>query len=124
MKEAKKYEGRKILVKIETGDEKTNYEEIRNIVVSLDSFKSNLDNEMYTSIELLEDNLTLYKCDVKQTSNLAKLYEIRKWWNEGHFDYDKFLTKKEIIELLKNDALVAVNGLQEIFEKDLDKLED
>ena len=59
MKEAKVYKGRKILVKIDAGDANINFKEERNIITSLESFKNDINNEMYTSIELLQDNLTL-----------------------------------------------------------------
>ncbi|MCI8396809.1 MAG: hypothetical protein HFJ52_03950 [Clostridia bacterium] len=122
MKEAKKYEGRKILVKVESGDKNTDYSKKINIVRSLESFKNDVENDMYTSVELIEDNLTLYQCDVKKTSDLAKIHEIRSCWAKGKFNYDIFLTKNEIKELLENDALVAINGLQEIELEDLEKL--
>ena len=124
MKEAKLYNGRKILVKIDTGDEQTSFEEKRNIVCSLESFKNDINNEMYTSIKLLEDNLNLYKCEIKKYSELAKLCDIRDWWKKGNFNYNKFLTKNEIIDLLKNGYLVAVEGLQEIDLENVDKLKD
>lgn len=122
MKEAKKFEGRKILVKIQSGDKNTDYSKELNITRSLESFKSDVENDMYSSVELIEDNLTLYQCEIKKTNDLAKLHEIRGRWAKGKFNYDTFLTKNEIKKLLENDALIAVNGLQEIELEDLDRL--
>lgn len=114
MKKIKKYNGRKILAKIDTGDVATSFEETFNIVRSLEDFKNDVENEMYTSVELLQDNLTLYKCELKHTSDLSELVNIRERWAKGIYKYDKFLTKEEIIDYLKKDYLVAVAGLQEI----------
>lgn len=123
MKKANIYKGRKILVKIDTGDVKTDFEEERNIVVSLESFKDDIDNEMYTSIELLQDNLILYKCDLRKSDNLGDICKTRDYWKKGCFNYREFLTKNEIIEKLNNDYLVAIEGLQEIDIEDIDKLD-
>lgn len=114
MKKAKKFKGRKILVKIDTGDTLTSYRKEMNIVCSFEDFKNDFNNNMYTSIELLQDNLILYKCDIRKTNDLATLYNIRRTWEKGIFIYDTYLTKNEIINLLKEDYLVAVQGLQEI----------
>lgn len=123
MKEAKVYKGRKILVKIDAGDANINFKEERNIITSLESFKNDINNEMYTSIELLQDNLTLYKCDLRKSDKLENICKIRDCWKKGQFAYRDFLTKNEIIEKLNNDYLVAVEGLQEIDIKDVDKLD-
>lgn len=123
MKEAKVYRGRKILVKIDAGDANINFKEERNIITSLESFKNDINNEMYTSIELLQDNLTLYKCDLRKSDKLENICKIRDYWKKGQFAYRDFLTKNEIIEKLNNDYLVAVEGLQEIDIKDVDKLD-
>lgn len=122
MKKAKKYLGRKILVKIETGNERTDYQKEFNIIRSLEDFKNDCENEMYTSIELLEDNIELYRCDIRKTNDLGALYEIRKYWAKGSFDYREFLTKQEIIKKLENDYCVAVEGLQEIELEDAKEL--
>lgn len=122
MKDVKKYNGRKILVKIDTGNSETDFEEKLNIVRSLEDFKNDVENEMYTSIELLQDNLTLYKCELKHTSDLAELVNIRDRWKKGFYKYDKFLTKEEIVNYLKNNYLVAVAGLQEIDLKEAENL--
>lgn len=123
MKNAKVFEGRKILVKIDTGDIMTSFEEERNIVVSLESFKNDLNNEMYTSIVLLQDNLTLYKCDLRKSDNLEDICKIRDYWKKGRFNYREFLTKNEIIEKLNDNYLVAIEGLQEIDIEDANKLD-
>lgn len=123
MKEAKVYRGRKILVKIDAGDANINFKEERNIITSLESFKNDINNEMYTSIELLQDNLTLYKCDLRKSDNLENICKIRDHWKKGQFAYRDFLTKNEIIEKLNNDYLVAVEGLQEIDIKDVEQLD-
>lgn len=123
MKNAKVFEGRKILVKIDTGDTTTSFEEEKNIVVSLEDYKADLNNEMYTSIELLQDNLTLYKCDLRKSDNLNDICKIRDYWKKGRFDYRYFLTKDEIIEKLNDNYLVAVEGLQEIDIEDVNKLD-
>lgn len=122
MKDVKKYNGRKILVRIDTGNSETNFEEKLNIVRSLEDFKNDVENEMYTSIELLQDNLILYKCELKHTSDLAELVNIRDRWKRGIFKYNKFLTKEEIVDYLKKDYLVAVAGLQEIDLKEAENL--
>lgn len=123
MKEAKKYTGRKIRRIYDMSSvEKKNIVEEFNIIESFESFKNDLENEDW-KIELLEDNILLYKCDIKTSNgNLEKLIEIRKYWEKGIFEYRDFYTKSEIERLLKDDYLVAVQGLQEIDVEDLEKL--
>lgn len=123
MKKAKKYLGRKVLLK--TGDENTIYytEEKRNITRSFEDFKNDIENNYYSSIELLEDNLNLYKCEVFKTDNLAKLVEIRNQIS-NKCKYDTLLTKKEIVDLLKDSYIVCLEGFKEIDLNDVDNLLD
>lgn len=122
-KKAKEYLGRKILVEISIKEENINFKKSFNIIRKFENFKNDFNNEYYTNIELLKDNLILYLCDVKTASgNLATLCNIRKLWSKGKYDYSIFLTKEEIRKMLDDDYLVAVQGLQEISESDLDKL--
>lgn len=123
MKKAKKYLGRKVLVKLPHVEGCQDFEEKINIVRSFESFKNDVENEMYDTIELLEDNIILYYCDIKKTNNLANLCDIKNYWAKGIFKYREFFTKEEIKKMLENDYLVAVEGLQEIDLEDLDKLE-
>lgn len=122
MRKVKKYIGRKILVKIDTGNPETDFEKKINIVRSLEDFKNDVENEMYTSIELLQDNLTLYKCESKHTSDLSELVNIRDRWKAGIYKYDIFLTKEEIMDYLRKEYLVAVAGLQEVDVLDVENL--
>lgn len=122
MRKVKKYIGRKILVKIDTGNPETDFEKKINIVRSLEDFKNDVENEMYTSIELLQDNLTLYKCELKHTSDLSELVNIRDRWKAGIYKYDIFLTKEEIMDYLRKEYLVAVAGLQEVDVLDVENL--
>lgn len=65
-----------------------------------------------------------YNCDVRSAENLDKIYDTRRDWTNGLFEYNSLHTKAEIIELLK-DNLVAVEGLEEISEEDSEyKLKD
>lgn len=123
MKEAKKFIGRKIRRTYDMSGVTENRVEEFNIVENFESFKNNLANEDW-KVELLEDNIVLYKCDVKASNgNLSKLIEIRKYWEKGIFEYDNFYTKSEIKNMLENNELVAVQGLQEIDIDDLEKLD-
>lgn len=110
----KKYLGKKVLAKCSYCDdcgEKINIAE--GYVL----------NEIYDSIELLEDNITLYLCDTKKTNDLSDLVNIRNnWLKNNAYDYHNFLTKEEIIDLLNQDWLVAVEGLGEIGIEDIEKL--
>jgi len=118
-----KFKGCKVLVKIDCGDESVNYEDSFNIATNFKSFSDDVNRPEYTSIDLLEDNLTLYKCDILKTNQPSIILEKRKRWAKKDFDYRDFYTKDEIINLLKNDYLVAVQGLQEIELEDIDKLD-
>ncbi len=60
----------------------------------------------------------MYKCDIRSAENLEKIYDARREWTNGIYNYNKLLSKNEIAELL-NDNLVAVEGLEEINEEDL-----
>lgn len=123
MKKAKKYLGRKVFVKLPHVEGCQDFEKKINIVRSFENFKNDIENEMYSTIELLENNITLYYCDIRKTNNLANLCDIKNHWAKGIFDYREFFTKEEIKKMLENDYLVAVEGLQEIDLEDLDKLE-
>lgn len=117
----KKYLGRKVKTSIGEKSSDVYFEEKINIVRSFEDFKNDIENEDYTSIELLEDNITLYQCAIFKNDNLAKLYEIRKKIECGKIDYNTFLTKSEIIDLLKASYVVCVEDIKEI---DLDNVED
>lgn len=69
--------------------------------------------------KIYENNL--YNCDVRSAENLEKIYDARREWLNGSYNYNKLLNKNEISELL-NDNLVAIEGLEEISEEDLNKL--
>lgn len=69
--------------------------------------------------KVYENNL--YKCDIRSAENLEKIYDARRDWVNGFYNYNKLLNKDEIRNLL-NDNLVAVEGLEEINEEDLNNL--
>lgn len=69
--------------------------------------------------KVYENNL--YHCDVRGANNLDQIYSARRDWANGIYHYDTVLNKSEISELL-NDNLVAVEGLDEINEEDLNML--
>lgn len=69
--------------------------------------------------KIYENNL--YKCDIRSAENLEKIYDARRDWVNGAYSYDKLLNKDEIKNLLECN-LVAVEGLDEINEEDLNKL--
>ncbi len=69
--------------------------------------------------KIYENNL--YNCDVRSAENLEKIYDARRDWVNGSYNYNKLLNKNEIRELLNNN-LVAVEGLEEINEEDLNNL--
>lgn len=123
MKKANLYKGRKILV--ETGkNTDAYYRKELNIVRSIESFKNDIENDcIYDSVTLLEDNLNLYHCDIRKSDgHVELLYNIRKAWENGKYEYSAFYTKDEIEKMLKDNYFIAVEGLQEIDESDLDKL--
>ncbi len=66
--------------------------------------------------KVYENNM--YKCDIRSAENLEKIYDARREWTKGIYNYDKLLSKNEIAELL-SDNLIAVEGLEEINEEDL-----
>lgn len=123
MKRAKKYTGIKVRRSCDFSSiNMENYVEEFNTIDSFDNFKNSLDNEDY-NVELLEKNLTLYKCtSVDCEGNLGTLCDIRNKWAKGIFNYQYFYTKNEIVNLLNKGFLVAVEGLQEIDLADIDKL--
>lgn len=65
---------------------------------------------------------SLYNCDVRSAKNLEQIYDARRDWTNGIYNYNKLLNRNEISELL-NDNLVAIEGLEEINEEDLKNLE-
>lgn len=69
--------------------------------------------------KVYENNL--YNCDVRSAENLEKIYDARRDWLNGRYNYNKLLNVDEISVLL-NDNLVAIEGLEEINEEDLKKL--
>lgn len=125
MKKVKKYLGRKIRIVQDMNNYNNNILKEENIIGDFEKFveyaKSFYGNDV--EIKLLEDNLTLYKCDIRKTKELNEQYKIRDMWAKGIFDYRDYFTKKEIEELLKEDYFIAIEGLQEIDLNDLDKLE-
>lgn len=109
----KRYNGRKVLVT--TGDKTDEFykEEKINIVRSFEDFKNDVENSYYSSIELLEDNLELYRCEKFKTSDLAKLVDIRNQIAR-RCHYNTYLTKNEIINLLENDYIICIENVKEI----------
>ena len=63
----------------------------------------------------------LYNCDVRSAEDLEKIYDTRSEWLNGNYNYNKLLSKNEIFKLL-NDNLIAIEGLEEINEEDLNGL--
>ena len=69
--------------------------------------------------KLYENNL--YNCDIRSAEDLEKIYDTRREWLNGNYNYNKLLNKQEISKLLDNN-LVAIEGLEEINEEDLNNL--
>lgn len=69
--------------------------------------------------KIYENNL--YNCDIRSAENLEKIYDARRDWVNGSYNYNKLLNKNEIRELLDKN-LIAVEGLEEINEEDLNNL--
>lgn len=69
--------------------------------------------------KVYENNL--YNCDIRSAENLEKIYDIRREWLNGNYTYNKMLPKNEISNLLA-DNLIAIEGLEEINEEDLNNL--
>lgn len=69
--------------------------------------------------KVYENNL--YNCDVRNAENLERIYDARHEWKDGKYNYNKLLSKNEIYNLL-DDNLVAIEGLEEVTEEDLKKL--
>lgn len=69
--------------------------------------------------KVYENNL--YNCDVRNAENLEKIYDARREWKDGKYNYNRLLSKDEIYTLLENN-LVAIEGLEEVTEEDLKKL--
>lgn len=118
----KKYIGRKIL--LATGDANSVYyiEEKRNILRDFEDFKNDVENGYYTKIELLEDNIELYKCQTFKTSNLSNLANIYDSIAKKNCSYKELLTKKEIVDLLKDDYVVCLEGNKEITLEEAENL--
>lgn len=114
------YKGRKIKVSIII-DGTTYFEEIFNTISSFDEILNDFNYEMYSKIELLEDNIKLYKCEIFKSENLNELCNIRNNISRK-IKYSKFLTKKEIEELLKKDYIVCLENYKEIDIEDLKQL--
>lgn len=66
--------------------------------------------------KVYENNL--YNCDVRNAENLEKIYDARRNWLNGRYNYNRLLNIDEISVLL-SDNLVAIEGLEEINEEDL-----
>lgn len=69
-------------------------------------------------VKTYENNL--YNCDVRSALNLTEIYDTRREWIKGNYNYNKLLNKSEISQLLDKN-LVAVEGLDEINEEDVKK---
>lgn len=69
--------------------------------------------------KVYENNL--YNCDIRNAENLEKIYDARREWKDGKYNYNRLLNKDEIYNLLENN-LVAIEGLEEVTEEDLKKL--
>ena len=136
MEKAEKFKGTLVemvdyLTRYETDKEgneiETNYTETHKfgIIGDFDKYKENYETlHEDVKINKLQDNVTLYKVDVKcSNGDLATLHNIRENWAHNKFDYDAFYTKEQIKALLEKDFLVAVKGLQEIDLKDLKYLD-
>lgn len=70
--------------------------------------------------KIYENNL--YNCDVRNAENLERIYDARREWKDGKYNYNKLLSRDEIYNLLDNN-LVAIEGLEEVTEEDLKKLD-
>ena len=70
--------------------------------------------------KVYENNL--YNCDIRNAENLERIYDARREWKDGKYNYNKLLNKDEIYSLL-DDNLVAIEGLEEVTEEDLKKLD-
>lgn len=122
MKKAKKYIGRKILLEIGEKGSIAYFREERNFVCSVEDLKNDVElKEMYSNIEVLEDNIELYKCSKYNPQNLSQLKNIREHIAK-RCKYNDYFTKAEIIDLLKNDYIVCIEGLQEIDLNDIENL--
>lgn len=66
--------------------------------------------------KIYENNL--YNCDIRSAENLEQIYNVRRDWTNGKYNYNRLLNKTEIYDLLK-DNLIAIEGLEEVTEEDL-----
>ena len=64
----------------------------------------------------------LYNCDIRSAENLEKIYDARRDWLQGNYQYDQLRNKNEIVQLLSKN-LIAIEGLEEINEEDLKSLD-
>lgn len=69
--------------------------------------------------KIYENNL--YNCDVRSAENLEKIYDTRRDWLNGKYNYNQLLSKEQLQNLL-DDNLIAVEGLEEINEEDLSNM--
>lgn len=69
--------------------------------------------------KVYENNL--YNCDIRSAKNLEQIYDARRDWVNGTYNYNRLLNVNEISKLL-SDNLVAIEGLEEITEEDLKML--
>jgi hypothetical protein len=69
--------------------------------------------------KVYENNL--YNCDIRNAENLERIYDARREWKDGKYNYNKLLSRDEIYGLL-DDNLIAIEGLEEVTEEDLKKL--
>ncbi len=123
IKEAKIFKG--TIVKITNSITKKC--EFVGIIRDFEKFKEKFEvwHDFNCTVEKYAENVTLYKTEAYSCKgNLSMLLHIKKKWAKGYFEYNNFYTKEQIEILLNNDLLVAVQGLQEIDLKDLEKLED
>lgn len=69
-------------------------------------------------VKIYENNL--YNCDVRSAMNLDEIYDARREWLAGNYNYNQLLNKSDITNLLDQN-LIAVEGLEEINEEDVKK---
>lgn len=69
--------------------------------------------------KVYENNL--YNCDIRNAENLERIYDARREWKDGKYNYNKLLNRDEIYDLL-DDNLLAIEGLEEVTEEDLKNL--
>lgn len=114
--------GRKVKVTFNTEYGENDF--VRNTIKELKDFIKDENLEAtQAQVEIIEDNIILYRCDIKDSrGDLAKLGNIREYWARNKFDFSKLCTKEEIKEYLENGYFIAVEGLKEIDLNDLEKI--